>query len=400
VDAVAQALQDVAETVEPDRLVSAILDRLRTTIPEFFVEDDVAYDMAAAVTANVRRFGQLAARGSTSEAIPVEASDLLQSTIQHGIPLISLLEAYRSAQGLAANWWQDELERRAPAAVAGPAIRKLHGLLVAYIDTAATQIRAAYDAERRAFESSADIRRAHLIRKLLAGEPLDPEAAARTLNHPLTVKHIAVVLWRVNEDSGGDAYSRTLDALATAAGTVRVLTLPEARHRTYAWLSSSGPMDLDRVAATRTVDGVRAAISGIQSGLDGFVRAHADATRAATVARDGADPGDRVAPYERLELITLLSRHPADRDRFVRRVLGPLAADTPQAARTRQTLRAYLETGSSPTRAAERLGIHRNTVTYRLQPVAELLVPHEDHRRLELELALYLREQTGPPARL
>lgn len=397
-DAVARVLQEVAGQLESERLVEAILERLRATVPEFFVEEDVAHDMTAAVAANVRRFGQLVARGSTSDALPLEASDLLQSTIQHGIPLISLLEAYRGAQGVAGTRWQEELERRAPPSVAGPATRTLQSLLVAYIDAAAAQIRASYESERRAFESSADIRRAHLIRKLLAGEPLDPEAAARTLNHPLTVKHVAVVLWRTDDDPGGDAFGRTLAALAAAAGPARVLSLPAARHRTYAWLSTSGPLDIDAVAAVRTVGGVRAAISGVQRGVDGFVRAHADAIRAAGVLRDGArDPGDRVASYERLELVTLLSRDPADRDRFVRRVLGPLADDTPSADRTRETLRVYLGSGSSPSRAAARLGVHRNTVAYRLRAAAGLLIPHEDPRRLELELALYLRAQTGPP---
>jgi hypothetical protein len=41
--------------------------------------------------------------------------------------------------------------------------------------------------------------------------------------------------------------------------------------------------------------------------------------------------------------------------------------------------------------------VHRNTVAYRLQAAAGVLVTHEDPRRLELELALYLRAQTGPP---
>ncbi|MEA2171154.1 MAG: hypothetical protein QOF76_4454 [Solirubrobacteraceae bacterium] len=382
----------MAEEGDSARLVTAIAERLRASVPEFFVEDDVAYDMTAAIEANVRRFGQVAALDSDSEALPVEASDLLQSTIQHGIPLISLLEAYRSAQGLAADWWQGELERRAPAKVAAAASRTLQRRLLAYIDAAASQIRASYESERRTLENSTDARRAHLIRKLLNGEPLDPDAAARTLNHPLSVTHVGVVLWRADDDRGGDAFDRTLDALAAAAGPVRILRMPAARHRMYAWLSSSGPLDLDGLAIVRTIGGARAAISGPERGVEGFVQVHADAIRAAGVARDGGrDPGDRVASYERLELVALLSRDPVDRDRFVRRVLGPLADDTPDAARKRETLRAYLGAGSSPSRAAARLGVHRNTVTYRLEQVADLLVAHDDPRRLELELALHLR---------
>ena len=94
-------------------LAAAILEHLRGSLPEFFADEDVAYDMAAAVDGNVRRLHRLLSQpsaGTLSEALPAEAADLLQSTIQHGIPLISLLDAYRSAQGIAADWWREKLD--------------------------------------------------------------------------------------------------------------------------------------------------------------------------------------------------------------------------------------------------------------------------------------------------
>jgi hypothetical protein len=211
----------------------------------------------------------------------------------------SLLEAYRTAQGLAAEWWQDKLDRAAPPATRSLATRTLNHLLLGYIDTAAAEVRDSYELERRALESSPDGRRAHLIRKLLAGELDDIGAAARTLNHPLEGRHVALVLWRTDDAGPESTLSDTLTSIATAFGSVRCLTT---------------------------------------------------------------------------------------------------------SARERSTLSVFLASGSSPSRAAERLGVHRNTVAYRLNALEDVLASGsadgdwttQASRRLELELALRIVDQLGP----
>ncbi|WP_354698201.1 hypothetical protein DSM112329_03866 [Paraconexibacter sp. AEG42_29] len=376
-------------------LSAAILERLRQTVPEFFADDDVAYDMAAAVDANVARVQRLIANTPAEamrEALPVEAGDLLQSTIQHGIPLISLLEAYRSAQGLAADWWQDRLAPTAGPRLLAQATKTLNQLIVTYIGAAAGQIRASYETERQAHENSVDGRRAHLIRKLLAGEQLDPTAAARTLNHPLAGRHVALVLWRGDEPGSDDLLEVTLADLAAAVGGVRVLTT-SARHRVYAWMSTMGRLDPAPLHAASTPAEVHVAVSSVHDDIDGFVRAHAEAVQTAGVAREHRSlPAGSVAVYEDFELVALLSRDPDARDRFVRRTLGSLVADTRGAQRTRTTLQAFLASGGSPSRAAERLGVHRNTVRHRLAAHEDLLA---ESRRLEVELALRIVAQLG-----
>ena len=382
-----------------------ILERLREIVPEFFADEDVAYDMGAAVAANVRRSQHLLAHSPVtkmSEGLPIEAADLLESTIQHGIPLISLLEAYRAAQGLALDWWQRRLEQRATPDLLPIASRILGELIVTYIDTAATQIRASYEHQRRTLDNSLDGRRAHLIRRLLAGEPLDLDAAARTLNHPLTVRHVALVLWRTDQHTD-TTFAEVLATLTDTLGPVRALSMPATRQRTYAWLSTTGPLELGPLRNLRTPPGVRVATSAVHTGLAGFVQAHLDAVRTAAVIREGRSPDtDRIATYEQYELLALLSRDPDDRDRFVKRALGPIAYDDPEAERARHTLRAFLASGSSPSRAAKRLGVHRNTVTYRLSALTDLVTTADADseaqavHRLELELALHIAEQLGP----
>jgi purine catabolism regulator len=44
-----------------------------------------------------------------------------------------------------------------------------------------------------------------------------------------------------------------------------------------------------------------------------------------------------------------------------------------QRGTLRETLRAFLETGGSHAGASDRLGIHRNTLAYRLRRIGELI---------------------------
>jgi len=58
-----------------------------------------------------------------------------------------------------------------------------------------------------------------------------------------------------------------------------------------------------------------------------------------------------------------------------------------------QTLEAYLATNGSPTDAAERLHLHRNTVLYRLGRIEDLL--GVDLRDAEVRLGLHLALKIG-----
>ncbi|HYM50982.1 MAG TPA: helix-turn-helix domain-containing protein [Candidatus Limnocylindrales bacterium] len=64
----------------------------------------------------------------------------------------------------------------------------------------------------------------------------------------------------------------------------------------------------------------------------------------------------------------------------------------------RQTLRAYLDVGGSPTDAALRLNLHRNTVLYRLRRIEELLGVdlREPETRLRLHLAMRIEDVVEP----
>jgi len=68
--------------------------------------------------------------------------------------------------------------------------------------------------------------------------------------------------------------------------------------------------------------------------------------------------------------------------------LGPLASDTANDARLRETLRVFLQAGSSYTAAAEKLLLHPNSVRYRVNRAIERRARPIGEDRLEVELAL------------
>ncbi|GAB1516171.1 helix-turn-helix domain-containing protein [Actinophytocola sp. KF-1] len=80
-----------------------------------------------------------------------------------------------------------------------------------------------------------------------------------------------------------------------------------------------------------------------------------------------------------------------DVDGFVRGAIGPvLDYDRERNTDLVRTLEAYFDTGSSPTYAAEKLHVHPNTVTRRLDRISELLGPdwQKPERALDIQVAL------------
>jgi DNA-binding PucR family transcriptional regulator len=92
------------------------------------------------------------------------------------------------------------------------------------------------------------------------------------------------------------------------------------------------------------------------------------------------DPGVSVA--------ALLGGNVAEVREWVGTVLGPLATDSPNDARLRETLRVFLRTGSSYKAAAPELDLHANSVKYRVGRAVVRRGRPIDDDRLEVELAL------------
>jgi DNA-binding PucR family transcriptional regulator len=148
----------------------------------------------------------------------------------------------------------------------------------------------------------------------------------------------------------------------------------------------------------RGVGGVLAAVGTPQPGVAGFRRSHYEASEARRVSLLQAQRREPVTHYRDVEVAALMSRDPEALRRFLTRTLGPLADAGESSERLRKTLSAYLAAGQQVAAAARRLGVHRNTVSYRLRALEDALGPVVDGDRVDLELALALCDRLGPVA--
>lgn len=88
-----------------------------------------------------------------------------------------------------------------------------------------------------------------------------------------------------------------------------------------------------------------------------------------------------------------------EQTRYIELVVGALLRED-RRGQLRETLRVYLEYGGAQRPTSERLGIHRNTLTYRMRQIREMLTldPDDPSGRLGLHLALLGAELPPAPA--
>ena len=136
---------------------------------------------------------------------------------------------------------------------------------------------------------------------------------------------------------------------------------------------------------TRTRRGSRSARRS--RGSTAFAAGQAHGARGVAIAAGldvtaAGDPG--------LAAVALLAQNLAEGQVWVCETLGPLASDTEQDARLRETLRLFLRHELSYKAAAEDLLLHSNSVKYRVQRAVERRGRPIDDDRLDVEIALLM----------
>lgn len=102
-----------------------------------------------------------------------------------------------------------------------------------------------------------------------------------------------------------------------------------------------------------------------------------------------ADQGPLVRYDDEIGVLALLTVDIERARRFVQRTLGALVAEDASTRRLLDTLRVFQEEGQSFARAAARLGVHQNTVAYRVRRALEL-AGRQDASSLALRAAVAL----------
>jgi GAF domain-containing protein len=239
--------------------------------------------------------------------------------------------------------------------------------------------------------------RGELLDDLVAGHVSDPDALdarARRLGVDLGAAHVLVVARhggrREQAAFWASSYSAVEHGLSTAYSGEVVLLLPGGRPEEVACRVAKELGAALGVPATAGAAGPVELPGGAEAARE-EARRCADALLALGREGDGASAAG-------LGFVGLLIGEGGDTGAFVERTLGPVIAyDERRGTALTRTMAIYFATNGSLARTAERLHIHNNTVTQRLDRIGRLLGAdwQRADRALEIQLALHLHRLRG-----
>ena len=387
-----------------DEISAAIRDLLATRIDELRGDPGLIDLLGASVGGNVDTILHVLRHDLPPRDVepPPAAVEYARRLAQRGVPVNALVRAYRVGQAHLMEWAFAELEHPGGAAPGDVAAVSQRIVLTVfdYVDHVSQHVVAVYEAERDRWLENRHAIRLALIRDVLAGRTPgtadDRRATESALGYAFSPVHLGLVLWLDGPSVAGPAMvalERCAVELAGALGAVgRPLVVPWDAESAWVWLAGGPTTVPSREAATaaiaRTGEPVRVACGAPAVGVEGFRSTHEQALRARTVTLAAGDAAPAVTLFDEVGAVSLLCADLDGATAWVRRVLGPLADPGPARARLRETLRVFLATGGSNTATAGRLGVHPNTVKYRVRRAREARGRPIGDDRLDVELAL------------
>ena len=339
---------------------------------------------------------------------PTAALEYARRVAQHGIPVNALVRAYRLGQQQVLAHVLEEIRRAGLEPEAGLNTYEAISIVAfRYIDWISQQVTDAYETERERWVENRNSVRALRVRELLdsAAGSVDIDAAIAAIRYPLRRTHLAMILWTSADDAPGRELLRLERFVRDLADSMTLrdgaLFVAADQVSGWGWLplgtaATADPVEHIRRFAADSVDAPHLAMGTAQSGLEGFRRSHRQAQKARRVAVAGAqnrrvtaagDPGVTAA--------ALLTEDLAETREWVCETLGPLASDTDNDARLRETMRVFFGEGSSYKGAAERLNLHHNSVKYRVDRAVERRGRRIGDDRIDVEIALLVCHHLG-----
>ncbi|WP_354700475.1 hypothetical protein DSM112329_00753 [Paraconexibacter sp. AEG42_29] len=334
---------------------------------------DVARGSATLLTAMARSWSDPAV-----VAPPQDSLDWARSLVEHGLPSDTLLRVFRVGQAR----YQAEWHRALTASGATPlvileAVQAISAFSFKWVDAISGPLTDAHVEETARRLRGIDAVRSAELARVLRGDHVDETVASGRLGYDLRREHTAVHLW-VEPGAPGQARDRLEAVLAEIHQQVdgqsraRPLTARVSPAHLRAWFM--GPIATPSAAnldALLRPDGIRAAVGTRGTGLAGFIRTADEAERAQRVAT--LLRFDRtLTRFSDVAVVDLLTRDVDAARRFAVATLGPLGEDRVGPRRLLATLACFYGQRQSYAQTARALGLHVNTVAYRVRRAAEL----------------------------
>jgi DNA-binding PucR family transcriptional regulator len=397
--------RELVATIESDpgwigSVAMEITEEIHRELPELNADPEIRESTLASTESVLRLWIELVRldRPPSDSQLPLAADNYARDLVHRGISVDKLLRSYHVGQSVFFRRWLDHVQTLPHEETRSTAIEHMVSWMFDYIQVLSRGLVAAYTAEREAWIRSAAALRSETVTALLAGEPVDPRAAATRLRYELDREHLAFVVWSDREALTGELgtqLERAALELGTRLGATSRLIAPLTGQLVAVWINPpAGGVPSTLGLDSSDAAGIRVAFGSPANGVAGFTTSHNEAMHARRVAKLSTRRPGSVTHYRDVALTALstgdldLARH------FVETELGALAAQDDETLRLSATLRVYLEENASPRRAAQRLGVHENTVKGRIKAIGEQL-PHPPTERVaELLVALRLARLT------
>ena len=379
-------------------LAERAVERMRSALPQLFPDELTVKENLASTDASLRQLAQIIEAGADPRRVELPPSTLAiaRAAVRRQVALADLMRFYRMAQDLGWQW----IFGRITATVSDPAdlakaIELATGWIFGYVDGALVRAERAYEVERETWLRGTAASRAAAIDDILAERERDPQRASTRLRYDINRQHLGVVAWVDTVPEDADAQPLLGPVIADVARAIAAdssLVHPAGSLAAAGWVSRRRPFTPPELTALDISErsGVRLAVGDPDGGLKGFRRTHQQASQARRVATLLGPHGTPVTRYHDVAVTALASADSDHAASFVTRVLGPLAAADEDTFRVATTLAVYLQENRSRGRAARRLIVHPNTVSYRVNQAEAILGRSIDIDTLELSVALAL----------
>lgn len=382
-------------------MVDECVQYIQDSMPELDIDEELAEGLHDSTFDNLERIFDMLADGQPvgETTAPPGAIRYAATMVHRGTPLASLLRAYRLGTMWTWTLWRREIIKRIDdPELLMEAVDHSMSFVFDYVDAVSEEVTEEYALQREKWARSAAALRHETVEAVLGGEPLDLDVVAARLGYDLRAEHVAFILTTRAADDAEDVVARLETqgkALAQRLGARRTLLVPDGRTMLWMWCTFEGSCPSEELIAAASADRtllddivVTAGTAGV--GRDGFTTSHQESLYVKDLLRIGGRHQGHLVRYDRVVVASLLAADLPRARRFVAQELGALADAGDATSRVRATVTVLLEESGRATVAAKRLGIHQNTVSYRVRQAERLLGHPLSERRYEVETALRL----------
>jgi hypothetical protein len=407
VTALNTAQQQVLEILVEHRqaLVRTATDSILSELPAYAGSGDeqLALEIAEQVSAHIGAFVQCARSGQApgAEELPF-IGETVDRRIGQGIPAEQILAAYRVAHRVLWEIVEEASERIGAdeGVMASLALPMMH-----YIEAAWSEVARGYIRAERRLAADLDRGQSRLVEAMIDGRSAPEGVRLQAGSFPIDARQTYLVLVLHGFPDHAAASLRTAarrlgDSTHVRASVVHVreddLIAVVALEREQPAACSAALVAEMRAAASKLGCAPALGVGMPACGAEQVREAYREAVAAAIAAGDGGTLA--LAQMTIVDRLTVMLSSGAVPARLIgARVRAFIDEDLHKQGQLVATLREYAACDLNARRAAESLFVHRNTVLYRLQRVAELtgLDPHLLPQLLDLITAARLVQGVG-----